>query len=185
MKVELLEKIAKRLDKGVYVQRHGDGNILAWLTKNDAKMYLDDSGQKEYPLALLYLIQRMEARCINVEILSYQSNYGSNYLVRAENSSIRLESYYHEDIDVTATLTEAIAMLFAEVMPTTESVITDRVESLKARAISTLHSEDAAEKFMQTPHPMLDNQTPLQTTETEVWYKAHHILINIEHSLSV
>jgi hypothetical protein len=183
MKLELLEKIAERLDKGVYVQRHGDGNILAWLTKDNAKMYLDDSEQKEYPLALLDLIQRMEARCINVEIHSYQSNYGSNYLVKAENASIRLESYYYEDIDVTATLTEAIAMLFVEVMPTTESVNAERFEALKARAVSTLGSEEAAEKFMNQPHSMLDGHTPLETTETEFWYKAHHILINIEHSL--
>jgi putative toxin-antitoxin system antitoxin component (TIGR02293 family) len=49
-----------------------------------------------------------------------------------------------------------------------ESERTERLARVFATAVHVLESEDDARRFLHTPHPMLENRTPLDASFTEI-----------------
>jgi putative toxin-antitoxin system antitoxin component (TIGR02293 family) len=66
-----------------------------------------------------------------------------------------------------------------------ESERTERLARLFAHAIRALGSEEEARAFLTTPHPMLENRTPLEAARTDLaTRRAEHILHALEYGLA-
>ncbi len=66
-----------------------------------------------------------------------------------------------------------------------ESERTERLARLYVHATRALGTEDEARAFMTTPHPMLDNRTPLEAARTDLaTRRAEHILHALEYGLA-
>ena len=67
-----------------------------------------------------------------------------------------------------------------------ESERLERIARLATLAEQVWESEEAAQQFLTTPHPMLDNQAPLELAATDLGTRRVETLLwNLEHSLPV
>jgi putative toxin-antitoxin system antitoxin component (TIGR02293 family) len=67
-----------------------------------------------------------------------------------------------------------------------ESERLERIARLATLAEQVWESEEAAQQFLTTPHPMLDNQAPLDLAATDLGTRRVETLLwNLEHSLPV
>ena len=67
-----------------------------------------------------------------------------------------------------------------------ESERLERIARLATLAEQVWESEEAAQQFLTTPHPLLDNQAPLDLAATDLGTRRVETLLwNLEHSLPV
>lgn len=67
-----------------------------------------------------------------------------------------------------------------------ESERLERIARLATLAEQVWESEEAAQQFLTTPHPMLDNQAPLDLAASDLGTRRVETLLwNLEHSLPV
>lgn len=68
----------------------------------------------------------------------------------------------------------------------TESERLERIARLATLAEQVWESPDEAQRFLTTPHPLLDNQAPLDLAATDLGTRRVETLLwNLEHSLPV